>query len=196
MEAERPVFYYDLGSPYAWLAAERIEDLMPAPPAWRPILLGAVFKAVGRGSWSLTERREEGMREVERRAKAHGLGAVRWPEPWPPNSLHAMRAATHAERAGFGREFALAAFRLAYREGVDLSDPPAVARAAARAGADPDTVAEAIGRQDVKDGLRAATEAAIERGVIGVPTVAVGDALFWGDDRLEEAAAALPLGPG
>jgi 2-hydroxychromene-2-carboxylate isomerase len=196
MEAERPLFYYDLGSPYAWLAAERIDEVLPVPPTWCPILLGGVFKAVGRGSWALTELREEGVAEVERRARAYRLPAVRWPEPWPGNTLHAMRAATHAERAGFGREFALAAFRLAYLEGVDLSDPEAALDAAARAGADPEETAAAIGRQDVKDELRAATEAAVERGVIGVPTVAAGDRLFWGDDRLEEAAAALVSSPG
>jgi 2-hydroxychromene-2-carboxylate isomerase len=189
--AHTPLFHYDLGSPYAWLAAERVERVLPVPPLWRPILLGAVFQAVGRGSWGVTERREEGMLEVERRAEAYRLPPVSWPDPWPPDGLGAMRAATFAERIGFGREFALAAFRLAFTEGADLGDPAALRLAVERSGADPDEVAAAIARQDVKDELRRATATAVDLGVIGVPTVAVGERLFWGDDRLEEAAEAL-----
>ncbi|MEA2374493.1 MAG: hypothetical protein QOD53_956 [Thermoleophilaceae bacterium] len=162
--------------------------MLPVRPLWRPILLGAVFKAVGRGSWGVTERREEGMAEIERRASAYGLPPVSWPDPWPPDGLQAMRAATFAERSGFGREFALAAFRLAFVEGADLGDAAALRLAVQRSGGDPDEVAAAIGRQDVKDELRDATAAAVDLGVIGVPTVAVGERLFWGDDRLEEAA--------
>jgi 2-hydroxychromene-2-carboxylate isomerase len=190
--AGAPAFYYDLGSPYAWLTAERIEDVLPVKPAWRPVLLGGVFKAVGRSSWGLGPGRDEGMREIERRAARHGLPALRWPEPWPPDGLNAMRAATFAERSGFGRAFALAAFRLAFVEGADIARPETLRAAAERAGADPDELLDAIGRQEVKDDLRAATDAAVGLGVIGVPTVAVGERLFWGDDRLEEAAAAAP----
>ncbi|MEA2399045.1 MAG: hypothetical protein QOK25_2601 [Thermoleophilaceae bacterium] len=186
-----PVFHYDLGSPYAWLAAERVERVLPVRPVWRPILLGAVFQAVGRGSWGVTDRREAGMREVERRAAEYGLPPVRWPDPWPPNGLHAMRAATLAERIGCGRELALAAFRLAFTEGADLGDPEVIRLAAARASADDaDAIVAGIAGQDVKDELRDNTAAAVELGVIGVPTLAVGERLFWGDDRLEEAAAA------
>lgn len=186
-----PAFYYDLGSPYAWLTAERIDGVLPVAPAWRPVLLGGVFKAVGRSSWGMGPGRDEGMREIERRAAAYGLPALRWPDPWPPNGLAAMRAATYASRSGFGRDFALAAFRLAFVEGQDVAQADVLAEAATRAGADPDELIDAIGRQDVKDELREATEAAVALGVIGVPTVAVAGQLFWGDDRLEEAAAAL-----
>ncbi len=62
--------------------------------------------------------------------------------------------------------------------------------AVARAGLHRDAVAEAIGSPEIKERLRAETDAALERGVTGVPTVAVGAQLFWGDDRLEDAAAA------
>ena len=165
--------------------------MLPVPPLWRPILLGAVFQAAGRGSWGVTERREDGMREVERRAEAYGLPPVSWPDPWPPDGLGAMRAATFADRIGFGREFALAAFRLAFLEGADLADPEVIRQAASRTYADAGQIVDGIARQDVKDELRRATAAAVDLGVIGVPTVAIGERLFWGDDRLEEAAEAL-----
>jgi 2-hydroxychromene-2-carboxylate isomerase len=186
-------FYFDLGSPYAYLTAERIREVMPEPLRWQPVSLGAIFKLTGRSSWSLVdpERRQTGIAEVERRALAYGLPPVRWPDPWPGNYLTAMRAAIFADREGAGREFALQAFRGAFREGHDLSVPARVLEAASRAGLDPRAVEEGIRAPEVKLALREATDAAHKRGVFGVPTVAVGDELFWGDDRLDEAAAQL-----
>jgi 2-hydroxychromene-2-carboxylate isomerase len=181
-------FYFDLGSPYAWLAAERLASgRVDLDAEWRPILLGAVFKAVGRSSWARTDRRAAGMAEVERRAAAYGLPHVRWPDPWPGNGLTAMCAGAYARDAGFGRKFALAAFRRAFTEGRDLSLAENVHEAAADCGRR-DEVAAALERQEVKDALRAATDEALAAGVIGVPTVAVDGELFWGDDRLDEAA--------
>jgi 2-hydroxychromene-2-carboxylate isomerase len=187
----RPIFYFDVGSPYSWLAAERMHAVLPEPPVWQPVLLGGLFKAHGRRSWSETDERSAGMAEVERRARERGLPAVRWPDPWPGNTLFAMRVATFAEQTGRGQAFALAAFRQAFAAGRDLTDPENVLVAAAACELHPKAVALAADSAVVKDALRHATEAAAERGVLGVPTVAVGDELFWGDDRLEEAARAL-----
>jgi 2-hydroxychromene-2-carboxylate isomerase len=188
--AERPVFYYDLGSPYAYLAAERINALMPVVPAWQPILLGGVFRATGRSSWARGPGREEGMAEVEARAAERGLQQLRWPEPWPGDMLTAMRAAVFAQRSGRAVAFSLAAFRQAFAAGRDLSDPDNVLIAAAACELHPRAVLKGIESRSVKDALREATDAAVELGVVGVPTVAVGSSLFWGDDRLEEAVAA------
>ena len=187
----RPVFYYDLGSPYAYLAAERIHEVLPDPPVWQPILLGGIWQATGGGSWSLTDKRDEGMAEVEGRAERYGLQPIRWPEGWPNNTLKAMRAATFAQQAGRAVAFSLAAFRQAFAGGKDLSDVDNVLIAAAACELHPNAVLKGIETQSVKERLKTATQEAIDRGVTGVPTVAVGDRLFWGDDRLEEAAAAL-----
>jgi 2-hydroxychromene-2-carboxylate isomerase len=186
-----PVFYFDLGSPYSWLAAERVNALLPEPPLWQPILLGGLFKLLGRRSWAETEERAAGMAEIERRARERGLPAVRWPEPWPGNTLFAMRAATYAAGAGRAVAFALAAFRQAYNAGLDLSVPDNVLIAAAACELHPRAVIAGAESRSVKDALRAATEEAAARGVVGVPTVMVGDEPFWGDDRLEQAAAVL-----
>ena len=70
---EQPVFYYDLGSPYAYLAAERIHKVLPVVPVWQPILLGGIWQETGGGSWAMTEARAEGIAEVERRATERGL---------------------------------------------------------------------------------------------------------------------------
>jgi 2-hydroxychromene-2-carboxylate isomerase len=189
--ANRPIFYFDLGSPYAWLAAERVSSVLPEPPVWRPILLGGLFKLLDRRSWAETDERAAGMAEVERRARERGLPAVHWPQPWPGNTLFAMRVATYAAGGGRAEAFALAAFRQAYNGGRDLSVPDNVLIAAAACELHPRAVTAGAESRTVKDALRAATEEAAGRGVVGVPTVMVGDEAFWGDDRLEEAAAAL-----
>src|SRR3954454_24366363 len=127
-QAGMPIFYYDLMSPYAYLAAERVERVLPEPPRWQPVLLGGLFKLTGRSSGALGDydRRRRGVAEIERRAHddgasprrrrgraeigrgAHDCGVppLRWPDRWPSSSLHAMRAAIHARRAGRERDFA------------------------------------------------------------------------------------------
>lgn len=186
-------FYFDLGSPYAYLTAERIDEVLPEPAVWQPISLGGLFKANGRSSWARAgaDSRRGGIAEVERRARDYGLEALRWPQPWPTNYLYAMRAATYAFQIGRGREFTIEAFRHAFARGNDLAIEENVLQAAERAGLDGEAVAAATRDPEVKLALRTATDAAHACGVLGVPTVAVGERLFWGDDRLQEAAAAL-----
>ncbi len=188
---DRPVFYYDLGSPYAYLAAERVNSVLGVVPVWQPILLGGVFKATGRRSWAHGKGREAGMAEVERRGATSGLPPVRWPEPWPGDMLVAMRAAIFAQRSGRAVAFSLAAFRQAFAAGRDLGDRDNVLLAGAACELHPRALLKGVESRAVKDELRAQTDAAVDQGVIGVPTVAVGALLFHGDDRLEEAAEAV-----
>jgi 2-hydroxychromene-2-carboxylate isomerase len=191
---EHPLFFYDLGSPYSYLAAERVNalftDAIGEPPEWQPVLLGALFKRFGRDSWGNGPGREEGMRECERRASAYGLPPIQWPDPWPPNTLYAMRAATFAKEIGRSVSFSLAAFRQAFAAGCDLSRPDNVLLAGAAAEMHPHAIEAAVGRERIKERLRAATDAAGDRGVLGVPSVLVAGEAFWGDDRLELAAEA------
>jgi 2-hydroxychromene-2-carboxylate isomerase len=191
MPDTRPVFYFDLGSPYSYLAAERVNSELPEVPVWQPVLLGAIFQARGYGSWSQTDEREAGMAEVERRAREYGLPEIRWPDPWPGNMLAAMRAATFAQTTGRTVAFALAAFRQAFAGGRDLSDVDNVLLAAAACELHPRAVLTGIEMKSVKDKLREATDQAIARGVTGVPSIAVADQVFWGDDSLEGAAEAI-----
>jgi 2-hydroxychromene-2-carboxylate isomerase len=192
---EQPVFYYDLGSPYSYLTAERLQGLLPVMPVWQPILLGGIWQQSGGRSWGFTDEREAGQAEVERRAAEYGLMPVRWPEGWPNNTLKAMRAAIFAQSIGRAVAFSLAAFRQAFAGGKDLSEVVNVLVAAAACELHPNAILKALETQSVKDKLREATQEAYDRGVRGVPTIAVGDQLFWGDDRLEEAAAAIRAYP-
>ena len=190
----RPTFYFDLGSPYAYLAAERVNALFTevagGPPEWEPVLLGGLFKRFGRDSWANGPGREEGLCECERRASAYGLPPIRWPEPFPGNTLYAMRVATFAKEIGRTVSFSLAAFRQAFAAGRDLSEPDNVLIAAASSELHPRALTAAVDRDAIKSRLREATERAGDLGVTGVPTVVVGEEVFWGDDRLEEAAEA------
>jgi 2-hydroxychromene-2-carboxylate isomerase len=190
----RCVFYFDLGSPYAYLTAERVSALFGEAgleqPEWQPILLGGLFKRFGRDSWANGPGRDAGIEEVERRAATYGLPPLVWPEPWPGNTLFAMRAATFAKQTGRTVSFALAAFRQAFAAGRDLSEPDNVLIAAAACELHPNALLKAADTEAVKGALREATESAAERGVVGVPTIAVGDEVFWGDDRIEEALGA------
>ena len=104
--------------------------------------------------------------------------------------LMAMRAATFAKQIGKVVSFSLAGFRQAFAAGRDLSDPDSVMLAAAACELHPNALTKAVESQSVKDALRAATDEAAARGVIGVPTVVVGDEVYWGDDKLDGAAAA------
>jgi 2-hydroxychromene-2-carboxylate isomerase len=190
----RAEFFFDLGSPYAYLAAERVNALFAAevgePPEWQPVLLGGLFKRFDRDSWANGPGRAEGIAEVERRAKAYDLPPLRWPDPFPGDTLFAMRVATYAKQIGRVVAFSLAAFRQAFAAGRDLTDPDTVLLAAAAAEMHPRAVTAAVEREVVKAALRDATERAGDLGVRGVPSVVVGSEAYWGDDRLESAVEA------
>jgi 2-hydroxychromene-2-carboxylate isomerase len=191
----RASFYYDLGSPYAYLSAERISGLFTEAgleqPEWQPVLLGGLFHRFDRGSWSQTPGRAEGIAEIERRAAEYGLAPIAWPEPWPGNTLVAMRAATFAKQTGRTIAFSLAAFRQAFAAGRDLTDADNVIIAGAACEMHPRALLKAVETRVVKDALREATDRAGDLGVEGVPAVVVdGEEVFWGDDRLEEAVEA------
>ena len=194
----RATFYYDLGSPYAYLSAERISGLYTEAgleqPEWVPVLLGGLFRHFGRDSWGNGPVRAAGIAEVERRGAAYGLPPFTWPDPWPGDMLTAMRVATFAKQTGRAVSFSLAAFRQQFAAGRDLGDPDNVMIAGAACELHPRALLKAVETKSVKDALRAATEGAAARGVEGVPAVVVGAQVFWGDDRLEDAVEASASG--
>jgi 2-hydroxychromene-2-carboxylate isomerase len=131
----RPVLYFDVGSPYSFLAVERVERVLGEAPEFQPVLLGGLFRLAGRGSWAEGDpaRREAGMLEIESRAMAYDLPAIRWPRRWPGDYLTAMRIATWAQRLGAAADYAYAGGRRAFLAGCDLSLPAEAAAAAAEA---------------------------------------------------------------
>jgi 2-hydroxychromene-2-carboxylate isomerase len=189
--ATRPAFYFDFTSPYAYLACERIGDLVP-DAEWRPFAYPIVLRRRGRLDEVLQRDPATILETVSRRASARGLPPIAPPPGWPFEnwSLTPLRAAMHAEERGRVEEFSRSAFRTVFVKRRSLADLDTIRSVAEEAGLDPDEVVDAVERPEIKDRLKERTEEAFARGVDGIPTVAVGDELFWGDDHLEEAAAA------
>lgn len=197
---EAPQFFYDFGSPYAYLAAERIEAVL-GPVAWRPVFLVGVFKASGRRSWVYSDRAGEEWGEIARRLRARALPPLELCEGWAErlvpsatparSTLMAQRVARVAVEHERAPAYSQALFRAVFQRGADLTDPETVLAAAGTAGVPQAEAEAAIADPRRKEQVRAATEEAVAAGVTGVPTVVIDGAVFWGDDRLEEAAAAL-----
>lgn len=182
----QPVFYFDLGSPEAYLAAERVMADLPVVPEWMPILEAGLGPA---GVADLAARRAA----VERRAAGQHVQALRWPADWPGDARLAMVAATYAKQIGRTVAFALAAFRQAFAGGRTL-DEDTLLIAAAACEMHPRAVVQALGRRSVAAALDDATAAAAAAGVRAVPAIAIGDAVFAGEDAVEQATAALVEG--
>ncbi|MFI4990928.1 MAG: 2-hydroxychromene-2-carboxylate isomerase [Solirubrobacterales bacterium] len=191
MPADDPVIYFDLGSPYAYLALARARSVLGVQPELRPVLLGAIFARRGFGSWGRTEAREARIAEIEQRALRYGLPPVRWPRGWPANGLTAMRCASWACERGMGEAFARAVFDKQFVAAADIADLDVLLDCAGDAGLDVEALSAALKLPALKESLREASDRAWEEGVRGVPTLRVGELLFYGDDQLELAAEAL-----
>jgi 2-hydroxychromene-2-carboxylate isomerase len=189
-----PVFHYDFNSPYAYLAASRVDATLGVAPRWQPIAFAFVLRAHGRVPWSLGPERGAGVSECERRARAYGLPPLAWPPGWPRESytLEPLRAALVAAEHGLLREYSMAAFRRNFAAGTGLLGD-AHLEVAEEVGLDPEVVSEGVAGA-ARAQLTEVTEAAVAAGVPGVPTVTVAGEHFWGDDRLEEAARAVAPG--
>jgi 2-hydroxychromene-2-carboxylate isomerase len=185
-----PAFYFDLASPEAYLAAERILQVMPVATPWVPVLEAGLPGGGAFEGFRCAEERDIAMARVERTAAARGLQPVRWPDPLPFDSAFAMRAATFARQIGRSVAFALAAFRQAYAGGRALDAPDNVLIAASACEMHPAAVLRSAGLRSVREALGAATAEAASRGVRSTPAVWVAGEAFHGDDALERAADA------
>jgi 2-hydroxychromene-2-carboxylate isomerase len=189
-------FYFDLASPLAYLAAERVLHVLPEPAEWQPVL---ARELPGRESAAALrdEQTVESFRaELERRAHELELQPVRWPDPFPFDSTLAMRVATYAKSIGRVVPFAQAAFRQAFAGGRSLEDPDYVLIAAAACEMHPTAVLRGAELRSVAEQLRAATATAALLGVRDVPAIVIErsampahTSVFIGERALEQAAA-------
>jgi 2-hydroxychromene-2-carboxylate isomerase len=175
-------FYFDLVSPFTYLAAERVDRMLGAV-RWLPAL-GAAMRAADATNPPLEQVRED----AERRAAALRMPLV-WPDRFPPQARPAMRAAAYAGEEGRGDAFALAASRLAYCGGFDLEDPEVLAEAAAAAGVSLARCLQAAGDPARDEQLEATARRLVAAGVDRLPAVRVGRLLVCGEERMGEAAA-------
>src|SRR6478735_5430476 len=174
----QPRFYFDLASPDAYLAAERVMHVLPEIPEWIPVRLGGLA-AGGVGAFRCAEEETIYRDDVEERARRYELQPVRWPEPFPADTEWAMLAATYAKQIGRAVAFSLAAFRQAFAGGRDLSERDNVLLAAAACEMHPSAVIKGAGLRGTHERLAAAEAEARAAGVRETPAVvtAAGDVI-------------------
>ena len=181
----RAEFLFDLACPFTYLAAERV-DRGFAAVTWTPACGAALARRSVCGDAG-AERRLR--RAAEERAVQLRMPLV-WPERFPEHVPAAMRVAAFASERGRGAAYALAAGRLAYCGGFDLEDPEVIAEAAAAAGLPLDDCLAAARDASRDEACEAAGRRLLAAGADRLPALRVGRALFWGEDRVAEAAAA------
>jgi 2-hydroxychromene-2-carboxylate isomerase len=177
----QPVFYYDLGNPACYLAAEAVMGALPVVPEWEPVPASEL--PVGSGG---TERAR-----IEQLARELGIQPLRWPREWPPDARLAMRAATYAKGIGRAVAFSLAAFRQAFAAGRDLGDEDTVLIAGAACEMHPVALLKGTELRSVSEALAAAGVRARAAGVRTLPAIQVHGSVFEGDHAVAEAAEAL-----
>lgn len=193
-------FYFDFSSPYAYLASEKIEAIATRfgrSVAYKPILLGAIFKTLGGAP--LTEIRLKGdysRHDFARSARFAGV-PFKLPEPFPIGTVAAARGLLWLQSQGSSKSVSYVhrCFRAYFVEGRDISQPEVLAEVARDLGIDP--VALAAGTQEpaIKDRLKALNDEALARGVFGAPFLFVDGEPFWGHDRLPQIERWLERGP-
>jgi 2-hydroxychromene-2-carboxylate isomerase len=188
MSTPDAAFYFDLSSPLAYLAAERVLHTMPIAAEWQPVLAQELSSAESFEAFRCREDEDIFCLEVERRACELGLQELRWPDPFPFDSAFAMRAATYAKSIGRGVAFAQAAFRQAFAGGRPLDIADNVLLAAAACEMHPTAVLKGAELRSVGEQLSAASAAAAAAGVCDVPAIRVGERVFHGERAIEEAA--------
>jgi 2-hydroxychromene-2-carboxylate isomerase len=193
-------FYWDFGSPASYLAytqLPRIAREAGAELASHPVLLGGVFQATGnrspvevpaKGRWILAD--------LQRFARRYGV-PFRMNPHFPVNTLTLMRGAVGLQLRGDARfdDYVSAVFRALWVDGRALGDAAEVAQVVDSIGIAPAEFAALVADPAVKEALKQRTQAAVERGMFGAPTMFVGDEMFWGQDRLDFVAEALRATP-
>lgn len=189
-------FYFDFGSPTSYLAYTQLPGICAESGAelvYRPVLLGGVFQATGNASpIAVPAKGRYTLIDMSRFARRYGVPMKMNPH-FPINTLTLMRAATGVQLRQPERFEALLAcvFKGMWVDALNLGDPAVLGPLLAEAGFDPQALLALTAEQEVKDALKANTEAAIKRGMFGAPTFFVGNEMFFGQDRLDFVREAL-----
>jgi len=187
-------FWYEFASTYSYPCAMRIEDAARAAGValeWRPFLLGPIFVGQGWNDSPFNVYPVKGRymwRDMERICKKHGV-ALQRPSQFPRNGLLAARVAQIACDDGWGADFTRAVYTANFAEDREIGEEPVIAEIVATLERDADEVLARAVTPENKERLKRTGEEAARLGLFGAPSFVVGDELFWGNDRLEDALA-------
>ena len=189
-------FYFDFGSPAAYLAYTQLPKLAAqtgATVVFKPVLLGGVFQSTGnRPPISVPLKGSYLFQDMARYAKRYGV-ALNMNPHFPINTLLLMRgdvglAMRNPAQLAAYRE---AVFQAIWVDKLNLNEPAIIATILTQAGLDPTALMALASDAEVKEQLKTATQAAVDRGVFGAPTFFVDNEMFWGQDRLDFVRDAL-----
>ena len=189
-------FYFDLGSPYSYLAYYRllqIAEQQEIQVVSKPILLGGVFKATGnRSPIEIPVKGAYSILDMQRWAEYYQIPMQMNPH-FPMNTLTLMRILTgvqllHLEK--FEQVLKLL-FDAMFGTPQNLNEPNVLAEVLKPSGFSVEDIMSMVQSDVVKQKLITETEQAIQRGIFGAPTFFVGDEMYWGQDRLHFVEQAL-----
>ena len=193
-------FFFDLTSPYSYVAAEQIEEIAAAGNRtvnYKPTLLGFVFKSTGNTAPMMNPAKGKySAKDFARTARFHGL-KINWPKKFPINATTASRAIlqvlnTQADKAG---ELTRALYKAYFVEGLDITEDAVVAQVASSIGLDGAALVEGSQTDALKEQLKNAVQESIDAGMFGAPYFVVDGEAFWGQDRMEQLRRWVVQGP-
>ena len=185
-------FFFEFASTYSYPAALRIDAVARTAGVtvrWRPFLLGPIFRTQGYDTSPFNVQEAKGRymwRDLARTCENLGL-PFRRPEPFPQNGLLAARVAHVGLDEGWGEAFCRAVFTAEFGQGLEIGNEAVIRDLLVGLAQQPDAILARARSDEIKTRLRATTEEAQRLGIFGAPNFVVGDELFWGNDRLEQA---------
>ena len=185
-------FWFEFASTYSYVAASRIESLTAAcgaPVEWKAFLLGPIFQSQGWNDSPFNIYPSKGRymwRDLERLCEREGI-PWRRPSRFPRSGLLAARVACLAAERSWCAEFTRRVYRANFAEDREISDPEVIGSILEAIGQPAAEILDRAQSAENKERLRRQTDEAVKLGIFGAPSLMVGDELFWGNDRLEQA---------
>lgn len=181
-------FYFDYGSPTSYLAYVQLPGIVERTGAeviYKPILLGGVHKASNNASpMEVPAKKQWMIKDMAFFANRYKVSFSYNPN-FPINTLNLMRGAIYCQREGLLSKYSDAIFQAMWVDQRDLSNLAVISEVLTKAGLDADKIIAGTQEPEVKERLKAETEAAVARGIFGAPALFVGDEMYFGQDRLQ-----------